>query len=72
MTFFCVVFFSGTTISVWESRDYFLPGRLHSFMMERVDLAVEDCWRCTLLSFATLSSLLAGMVAISRKNLRSH
>jgi uncharacterized membrane protein YozB (DUF420 family) len=140
MTFFYVVLFAGTAVILWESRDYFLPGRLHGFIMERIDLAVEDWWRYTLithvaggliclvssllqyskillkraawvhrslgriyglsiimvvfptgvalafvakgglsgtigflfLSFATLFSLLIGMVAIYRKNLRSH
>ena len=137
---FYAVLFVGTFAIVWESRDYFLPGRVHGFMMERIELSAENWWRyflvahvagglvclCSsllqysklllkrapgihrylgriyalsiitlvfptgvalafvakggtngtigflLLSFATLGFLLLGMVAIYKKNLRSH
>lgn len=137
---FYLVLLSGTALIVWESRDYFLPGRVHGFIMERLDLAVEDWWRHALLahvagglvclvssllqysklllnrapsihrnlgrlyalsivtvvfptgvalafvakgglsgtigflvlSFATLFSLISGMIAIYRRNLRAH
>ncbi|MGD1978139.1 MAG: DUF2306 domain-containing protein, partial [Akkermansiaceae bacterium] len=140
MVVFYLVLFAGTALIVWESRDYFLPDRIHGFIMERLDLAAEDWWRYALiahvasgliclvssllqysklllkrapsihrnlgriyalsivmavfptgvalafvakggvsgtvgflvLSFATLFSLIFGMVAIYRKNLRSH
>jgi len=137
---FYFVLYCGTTLIVWESRHYFLPGMIHGFVLERIELALEDWWRYTLtahvtggllcllasllqyselllkratwlhrnlgriyalsiimvvfptgvalafvakgglsgtigflaLSFATLFSLLLGMVAIYKKNLRSH
>jgi len=140
IAFFYAVLFAGTILIVWESRDYFLPGRVHGFMMERIELSVENWWRYCLLahvagglvclcssvlqysklllkrapvahrylgriyalsiitlvfptgvalafvakggsngtfgflvlSFATLGSLLLGMIAIYKKNLRSH
>ena len=137
---FYVVLMTGTILICWESRLYFLPDTIHGFMLERMELAIEDWWRYTLLahvagglvclvsslsqysgfflkratwlhrnlgriyalsiiivvfptgvalafvakgglsgtigflalSFGTLFSLLLGMVAIYRKNLRSH
>ena len=139
-TLFYVVLLGGTALIVWESRNYFLPDRIHPFMMERIELSVEDWWRYFLLvhvaggllclcasllqyskvllrrapsihrylgriyalsiitvvfptgvalafvakggsggtfgflvlSFATLATLLLGMVAIYKKNLRAH
>lgn len=140
MAFFYVILYAGTAVIAWESRYYFLPGRLHGFIMERIDLAVEGWWCYSLvthvagglvclvssllqysklllkhtawlhrnlgriyglsiimvvfptgvalafvakgglsgtvgflfLSFATLFSLLVGMVAIYKRNFRSH
>lgn len=140
MMVFYIVLFGGTALILWESRSYFLPGQIHGFVMERMELAVEDWWRYSLLahvaggliclsssllqysgfllkrapavhrnlgriyglsiimvvfptgvalafvakgglsgtigflflSFATLFSLLLGMVAIYKKNLRAH
>ena len=137
---FYLVLLVGTALICWESRLYFLPNMIHGFMLERLELAVEDWWRYALLthvagglvclvssllqysgillkratwlhrnlgriyalsiitvvfptgvalafvakgglsgtigfltlSFATLFSLLLGMIAIYRKNLRSH
>ena len=68
MAFFYVVLFAGTTIIVWESRDYFLPGRLHAFMMERIDLAVEDWWRYTLLTHVAggLTCLVSSLLQYSK------
>ena len=47
---FYLTLFSGTALILWTSRDYFLPHTVHSFMLERLDLAVEDWWRYTLLA----------------------
>jgi len=137
---FYFVLYGGTILIVWESRHYFLPGMVHGFVLERMELALEDWWRYTLtahvaggllcllssllqyselllkratwlhrnlgriyalsiimvvfptgvalafvakgglsgtigflvLSFATLFTVLFGMIAIYRKNLRSH
>lgn len=47
---FYLILFCGTTLIVWESRDYFLPGTVHSFILERIELAIEDWWRYTLVA----------------------
>jgi len=47
---FYLILFSGTALILWASRDYFLPNTVHSFMLERLDLAVENWWRYTLLA----------------------
>lgn len=46
---FYLVLLTGTILICWESRLYFLPDAIHGFMLERMELAVEDWWRYTLL-----------------------
>lgn len=56
---FYLVLFSGTALILWESRSYFLPGHIHGFMMERLDLAVEDWWR-----YALLTHVAGGLICL--------
>jgi len=56
-TLFYAVLLCGTTLIVWESRNYFLPGRVHGFMLERMELSVEDWWRYCLLAHVAGGSL---------------
>ncbi len=46
---FYLVLFVGTALILWESRLYFLPGRIHGFLIERAHLTIEDWWRYSLL-----------------------
>ena len=57
--FFYAVLLCGTALIVWESRDYFLPGRVHGFMLERMELSVENWWR-----FFLLAHVAGGLVCL--------
>ncbi len=53
ITLFYLVLFSGTLLICWESRLYYLPNTVHSFLLERMELTLEDWWRYTLLTHVT-------------------
>lgn len=40
----------GTGLILWTSMDYFIPGRLHGFLFERLHLAMQSWWKYTLLA----------------------
>jgi len=50
---FNAILFTGTFLIFWESRDYFLPGRAHAFLLERLELSTENWWRYSLLAHIT-------------------
>ena len=65
---FYFILVGGTALTLWGTRDYFLPGRIHSFMLERLELASESWWRYTLLTHVVGSQLclLASLLQYSR------
>jgi hypothetical protein len=59
MMVFYLVLFVGTGLIIWESSDYFLPDRVHGFILERPELAVQDWWR-----YALLAHVVGGLLCL--------
>lgn len=68
ITIFYLVLFTGTALICWESRLYFLPNTIHGFMLERMELAIENWWRYALLTHVSggLICLVSSVLQYSR------
>jgi Ca2+/Na+ antiporter len=75
--FWCALYL-GTAVILWNSLDYFLPNTMHSFLFERMELAMQDWWRYTLYAHVIggltclISSLLQYSKVLLRRAPRAH
>ena len=62
----------GTAIILWNSLDYFLPNRMHSFLFERMELTMQDWWLYTLYAHVIggLTCLISSLLQYSKILLR--
>lgn len=67
-TIFWCSLYLGTGIIFWNSLDYFLPNRMHSFLFERIELTMQDWWRYTLYAHVIggLTCLISSLLQYSK------